>query len=94
MLISIAAAMRGAIVKRVTLCLAAALLVVGLGIGRARNALAQNAEALPDYVPVLPKVAAHALAVDPHKGYRVKELKPGVYLITEGAYGTVPMIPG
>jgi glyoxylase-like metal-dependent hydrolase (beta-lactamase superfamily II) len=38
------------------------------------------------YVPVLPEVKARALPVDPKKGYLVKEVKPGVFVITDGMY--------
>jgi glyoxylase-like metal-dependent hydrolase (beta-lactamase superfamily II) len=38
------------------------------------------------YVPVLPEVKARALPVDPGKGYLVKEVKPGVFVITDGGY--------
>jgi glyoxylase-like metal-dependent hydrolase (beta-lactamase superfamily II) len=34
-----------------------------------------------EYVPVLPEVKARALPVDPKKGYLVKEVKPGVFVI-------------
>jgi glyoxylase-like metal-dependent hydrolase (beta-lactamase superfamily II) len=43
----------------------------------------------PDYVPLLPAVKAKALAVDHRKGYLVKELKPGIFMITDGAYESV-----
>jgi glyoxylase-like metal-dependent hydrolase (beta-lactamase superfamily II) len=45
--------------------------------------------ALPDYVPLLPEIKQKAPVIDPHKGYFVKELKPDVYMITEGAYESV-----
>ncbi len=56
-----------------------------------RNTSAQNASTgtLPDYVPLLPQVQAKATAVDPKKGYAVKELKPGIFMITDGAYESV-----
>jgi glyoxylase-like metal-dependent hydrolase (beta-lactamase superfamily II) len=38
------------------------------------------------YVPVLPAVKERALRVDPKKGYLVKEVKPGVFVITDGSY--------
>jgi len=47
---------------------------------------AQQAVHPPSYVPVLPAVKARALAVDPAKGYLVKEVKPGVFVITDGVY--------
>jgi hypothetical protein len=46
----------------------------------------QMSENLPDYVPLLPQVKAQAPLIDPQKGYIVKQLKPDVYMITEGAY--------
>jgi glyoxylase-like metal-dependent hydrolase (beta-lactamase superfamily II) len=47
---------------------------------------AQTSEILPDYVPLLPQVKAKAPIIDPQKGYLVQQLKPDVYMITEGAY--------
>ena len=35
---------------------------------------------------MLPAVKARALAFDPAKGYLVKEVKPGVFVITDGVY--------
>jgi glyoxylase-like metal-dependent hydrolase (beta-lactamase superfamily II) len=58
------------------------------------TANAQTDETLPDYVPLLPQVHAKALAVDPQKGYLVKELKPGIFMITEGAYESVFVTTG
>jgi glyoxylase-like metal-dependent hydrolase (beta-lactamase superfamily II) len=58
------------------------------------TAHAQTADTLPDYVPLLPQVKAKALVVDPKKGYLVKELKPGVFMITEGAYDSVFVTTG
>jgi glyoxylase-like metal-dependent hydrolase (beta-lactamase superfamily II) len=49
-------------------------------------ACTQNTAFIPDYVPLLPQVKAKAPIIDPHKGYVVQELKPDVYMITEGAY--------
>lgn len=59
-------------------------LAVGLSFGT--SAKAQEADKLPSYVPVLPQIKARALAVDPQKGYLVKEVKPDVYVITDGIY--------
>jgi glyoxylase-like metal-dependent hydrolase (beta-lactamase superfamily II) len=73
---------------------AVALQLILLGVGFARPTGAQTVAALPDYVPLLPQVLAHALAVDPHKGYRVQQLKPEVYMITEGAYESVFVTTG
>lgn len=58
---------------------AIAFIVVALGHTQTR----QN---LPDYVPLLPQVKAKAPVIDPIKGYLVKQLKPDVYMITDGAY--------
>jgi glyoxylase-like metal-dependent hydrolase (beta-lactamase superfamily II) len=41
---------------------------------------------LPDYAPLLPQAKARAWVVDPTKGYLVKELKPNVFMITDGGY--------
>jgi len=69
------------------------LLTLVLGCGLAPTASAQSPE-LPDYVPLLPQVVAHGLGVDPHVGYRVQELKPDVYMITDGAYESVFVTTG
>lgn len=37
-------------------------------------------------MPVLPHIKARALAVDQQKGYLVKQVKPDVYVITDGIY--------
>ena len=49
-------------------------------------AQAQDLDKLPNYVPVLPQIKARALAVDPQKGYLVKQVKADVYVITDGLY--------
>jgi glyoxylase-like metal-dependent hydrolase (beta-lactamase superfamily II) len=49
-------------------------------------AQAQDLDKLPDYVPVLPAVKARALAVDPSKGFLVKQVKPDIYVVTDGIY--------
>lgn len=59
-------------------------LALALGFGTA--ALAQEADKLPNYVPVLPQIKARALVVDQQKGYLVKQVKPDVYVITDGLY--------
>jgi glyoxylase-like metal-dependent hydrolase (beta-lactamase superfamily II) len=64
-------------------------LVLFLGLFSSGNAWGQVADNLPDYVPLLPEVKAKALAVDPQRGYLVKELKPGIFMITDGAYESV-----
>lgn len=61
-------------------------LALALGLLFTVATSAQAADKLPNYVPVLPEVRARALAVDPQKGYLVKQVKPGVFVITEGLY--------
>jgi len=63
-----------------------ATLVLAMGLSLAAATHAQGADKLPNYVPVLPQVKARALAVDPRKGYLVKQVNPGVFVITEGIY--------
>jgi glyoxylase-like metal-dependent hydrolase (beta-lactamase superfamily II) len=63
---------------------AALLSAVCLILGAAGNA--QTSEALPDYVPLLPQIEAKAPSIDPRRGYFVQQIKPDVYMITEGAY--------
>jgi glyoxylase-like metal-dependent hydrolase (beta-lactamase superfamily II) len=52
----------------------------------ASSASAQSSEPLPDYRPLLPQVQARAYPIDRAKGYVVKALKPGVFLVTDGVY--------
>ena len=59
---------------------------LALGLSFVPSAQAQEADKLPNYVPVLPQIKARALAVDPQKGYLVKQVKPNVYVITDGIY--------
>jgi len=61
-------------------------LTLTLGLSFGAGAEAQDLDKLPDYVPVLPQVKARALVVDPQKRYLVKEVKPNVYVIADGAY--------
>lgn len=63
-----------------------AALSLALGFSFVPSAQAQEANKLPNYVPVLPQIKARALAVDPQKGYLVKQVKPNVYVITDGIY--------
>jgi glyoxylase-like metal-dependent hydrolase (beta-lactamase superfamily II) len=63
--------------------LAALILLFGLSRGTAST---QTSDALPDYVPLLPQIKAKAPHIDSKKGYVVQQLKPDVYMITEGAY--------
>jgi glyoxylase-like metal-dependent hydrolase (beta-lactamase superfamily II) len=70
----------------------AMLVAVGLTVGAMAHA--QTTETLPDYVPVLPQVKAKAPVIDPKKGYFVEELKPNVFMVTEGAYESVFVTTG
>jgi len=49
---------------------------------------------LPDYKSVPPAIKARILPVDTTKGYVVKQLKPDVYLITDGGYQSVFVTTG
>lgn len=53
-----------------------------------------SAKSLQDYVPVLPETLAKRLSVDPKKGYLVKQIKPDVYLITDGIWQSVFVTTG
>jgi glyoxylase-like metal-dependent hydrolase (beta-lactamase superfamily II) len=55
---------------------------------------AQTTDTLPNYVPLLAEVKAKATPIDRQKGYAVKELKPDVFMITEGAYESVFVTTG
>jgi hypothetical protein len=46
------------------------------------------------YVPLLSKVRERMLPVDNSKGYLVKEIKPDVYIITDGAYQSMFVTTG
>jgi glyoxylase-like metal-dependent hydrolase (beta-lactamase superfamily II) len=63
--------------------LAVLILLFGLSRGTVR---AQTSDTLPDYVPLLPQIKAKAPHIDSNKGYVVQQVKPDVYMITEGAY--------
>jgi glyoxylase-like metal-dependent hydrolase (beta-lactamase superfamily II) len=75
-------------------CKIALLLFFLLGFGLRGAVRAQTADSLPDYAPLLPRVAIMAPKIDPAKGYVVEALKTddlvspkyAVYMITEGAY--------
>jgi glyoxylase-like metal-dependent hydrolase (beta-lactamase superfamily II) len=60
--------------------------VLALGLGLAQGAGATTPDSLPDFVPPLPQVVSRAQSVDRQKGFYVQALKPGVYMITDGAY--------
>jgi glyoxylase-like metal-dependent hydrolase (beta-lactamase superfamily II) len=63
-----------------------AAMALALGLSFSASTRAQEVDKLPNYVPVLPQIKARALAVDPQKGYLVKQVKPDVFVITDGIY--------
>jgi glyoxylase-like metal-dependent hydrolase (beta-lactamase superfamily II) len=75
-------------------CKIALPLIFLLGFGFRGAVRAQTTDSLPDYAPLLPRVAIMAPKIDPAKGYVVQTLKTddlvspkyAVYMITEGAY--------
>jgi glyoxylase-like metal-dependent hydrolase (beta-lactamase superfamily II) len=70
--------------KQIKTALAALVAAIGFGaVGFAQEQVKNDAA---KFVPVLPEVKARALPVDLKKGYLVKEVKPGVFVITEGNY--------
>jgi glyoxylase-like metal-dependent hydrolase (beta-lactamase superfamily II) len=69
-------------------------LIFGLFALASAGIRAQTPDALPNYVQLLPAVKAKATPVDPQKGYAVKELKPELFMITEGAYESVFVTTG
>ena len=70
--------------------------VTALALGLSMSSLAQPGDGLPlpDYKPVPPAVKSRILPVDPKKGYLVKQLKPDVYLITDGGYQSLFVTTG
>jgi glyoxylase-like metal-dependent hydrolase (beta-lactamase superfamily II) len=69
--------------KLLKLTLAVLVAVIGFPAARFAQEGKKDAE---KHVPVLPEVRARFLPVDPTKGYLVKEVKPGVFVITDGGY--------
>jgi glyoxylase-like metal-dependent hydrolase (beta-lactamase superfamily II) len=65
-----------------------------LGLALSSGALAAEGSSLPDYKPVPPAVKARILPVDARKGYLVKQLKPEVYLVTDGGYQSLFVTTG
>jgi glyoxylase-like metal-dependent hydrolase (beta-lactamase superfamily II) len=72
--------------------LAASCTIAGLLLSSATPGA--ETSALPVFKPVPPAIKARILPVDPKKGYLVKELKPNVYLITDGAYQSLFVTTG
>lgn len=71
--------------------IASVVVVVGFFFGARAQ---EQSGTLPNYAPLLPQVQAKATHVDPQKGYAVKELKPNIYMITDGAYESVFVTTG
>jgi glyoxylase-like metal-dependent hydrolase (beta-lactamase superfamily II) len=65
-----------------------------LGLALLVGAVAAEGSSLPDYKPVPPAIKARILPVDARKGYLVKQLKPEVYLITDGGYQSLFVTTG
>jgi glyoxylase-like metal-dependent hydrolase (beta-lactamase superfamily II) len=61
-------------------------LALALGLSFNAATFAQELDKLPNYVPVLPQIKVRALAINPQKGYLIKQVKPDVYVITDGIY--------
>jgi glyoxylase-like metal-dependent hydrolase (beta-lactamase superfamily II) len=70
------------------------ILALASGLPFCADAPAQTTGTLPNYVPLLPRVKAKQPVIDPKKGYVAQELKPGVFMITEGAYESVFVTTG
>lgn len=49
---------------------------------------------LLDFVPLRPHVKARAWAVGPEKDYVVREIKPGIFVITDGGYQALFVVTG
>jgi glyoxylase-like metal-dependent hydrolase (beta-lactamase superfamily II) len=69
-------------------------LAFAFGIFLGATAAIAESEDLPDYVPLLPQVRASALKVDPRKGYLVKKLKPGAFMLVGGGYESMFVTTG
>jgi glyoxylase-like metal-dependent hydrolase (beta-lactamase superfamily II) len=55
--------------------------------------VAQDDE-LPYYAPLLPQAKARTWPVDPQQGYLVRELKPNIFIITDGGYQSLFVTTG
>jgi glyoxylase-like metal-dependent hydrolase (beta-lactamase superfamily II) len=71
--------------------LAASVIIAGLLWSAPKTG---EAAGLPDFKPVPPAIKARILRIDPKKGYLVKQLKPDVYLITDGGYQSLFVTTG
>lgn len=64
----------------------AVLVVAATACAEPRSNRAGTTTVLPTYLPVLAAVKARFLPVDPEKGYLVEQVKPSVFVITDGIY--------
>jgi len=71
-----------------------AAVLLALGVFPLFNANAEDPGPLPEYKPLPAAIKARILAVDATKGYVVKQLKPDVYLITDGGYQSLFLTTG
>src|SRR5215467_12250878 len=71
-----------------------AAVLLALGVFPLFNANAEDPGLLPEYKPLPAAIKARILPVDASKGYLVKELKPNVYLITDGGYQSLFVTTG
>jgi glyoxylase-like metal-dependent hydrolase (beta-lactamase superfamily II) len=69
------------------------VLMAVIGFSAARSAIAQDGH-LPDYAPLLPQTKARAWAPDPQKGYLVRQIKPDVFVVTDGGYQALLVTTG
>jgi glyoxylase-like metal-dependent hydrolase (beta-lactamase superfamily II) len=71
-----------------------AAITMTLGFSASSAAQGEEGQPLPDFKAVPPAIKARILPIDPKKGYLVKELKPDVYMITEGGYQSLFVTTG
>jgi glyoxylase-like metal-dependent hydrolase (beta-lactamase superfamily II) len=71
-----------------------AVLTLLFGISAPAFAAMPEENPLPSFGPLLPKVTARAWKVDPKVGYAVREIKPNIYMITDGGYQSLFVTTG
>jgi glyoxylase-like metal-dependent hydrolase (beta-lactamase superfamily II) len=69
-------------------------LLITILFSSAPYAEAQDTIKMPEFLPVPAAIKARILEVDQQKGYLVKELKPHVYMITDGGYQSLFVTTG
>ena len=65
-----------------------------LGLHLPAAARAERAPSTPAYQAIPPAIKARALAIDPKLGCRVTQIKPDVYVMTDGAHQSVFVTTG